>query len=139
MLKILCFSLLYILASLPAAQSIACYQCNNDPDPYCHQRTCYHGLYGCFKTVTYTGGLDPSGAQSEYSKNKVINLKGCQFLPFTGLEGCHESTLFGDIRQVTCFCHHDFCNSANSHRARMYSILTILLLSISFSIYSIVL
>ncbi|XP_003376780.1 putative lymphocyte antigen 6I [Trichinella spiralis] len=103
MLKIFCFSLLYILVSLPAAQSIACYQCNNDPDPYCHQRTCYHGLY--------------AGAQSEYSQNKVINLKGCQFLPFTGLEGCHESTLFGDIRQVTCFCHHDFCNAANSHRA----------------------
>ncbi|KFD52956.1 hypothetical protein M514_06072 [Trichuris suis] len=93
--------------------AVSCYQCVNNPDPYCNQRTCHHGLFGCIKTVTYAGGLDPSGVQSENPQHKVLNFKGCNMLPFGGLEGCRETSLFGDIRQVTCYCNYDFCNSAS--------------------------
>ncbi|CDW57630.1 hypothetical protein TTRE_0000592301 [Trichuris trichiura] len=103
--KILCFCIL--------GAAVSCYQCANDPDPYCGQRKCHHGLFGCIKTVTYHGGLDPSGGQSENPEHKVVVFKGCRTFPFGGLEGCREVTLLGDVRQVTCYCNHDLCNSAS--------------------------
>uniref|UniRef100_A0A5S6QRR7 UPAR/Ly6 domain-containing protein n=1 Tax=Trichuris muris TaxID=70415 RepID=A0A5S6QRR7_TRIMR len=83
------------------SSAVSCYQCVNDPDPYCNRRACHHGLFGCIKTVTYVGGLDPSGIQNENPQHKMLSFKGCNMLPFGGLEGCRETSLIGDIRIST--------------------------------------
>ncbi|VDP00205.1 unnamed protein product [Soboliphyme baturini] len=73
-----------------------CYQCFGSKDRFCNGRTCKHGVFGCIKSVMYTGGLDPSGLQRSNSDNEALAYKGCVILPF----------------HLTCICNTDYCNSA---------------------------
>lgn len=45
------------------------------------------------------------------NRNVISMMRGCNFLPFGGVDACQQQVIFG-MRIVTCYCYSDYCNGA---------------------------